>query len=52
MGFGSKSPHPMEVARKRASERDRSPVCSCGSEDVIAGEFVGVCDRSGQVRST
>lgn len=39
-GFDSKPPHATAVARKRASDRDRTPVCNCGSSDIKIGDFV------------
>lgn len=40
-GFRNKAPDSTAVARKRASQRDSSPVCECGSTDVVRGEYVG-----------
>jgi hypothetical protein len=33
-GFRTEDPDPMEVGRKRASRRDLTPICPCGSRGV------------------
>jgi len=40
-GFESDDPAPTAVARKRVDRRDAVPICSCGSSEVVLGEFVG-----------
>ena len=40
-GFDSKDPHPTLVARKHVDRRDSVPVCSCGSSEILIGDFVG-----------
>ena len=38
-GFKSKAPDSTAVARKRSSPRDFSPICECGSNDVVRGAY-------------
>jgi hypothetical protein len=50
-GFQNKAPHLTEVARMRAGPRDFSPVCECGSRDVVRGKYIGQCNLEGKVIS-
>ena len=36
-GFENCSPNDTAVARKRVDSRDSTPLCSCGSTDIITG---------------
>ena len=49
IGFDSIAPSATAITRRQSDPGNTSPVCACGSKNIVVGKFLGSCDSAGKL---